>query len=307
MVLDFGFSVPQAIVSGIILGSLFAIMAMGLTLTYGTTRVLNFSHGAFFMFGAFLLWYLTAVQRGVRTGAEVGSANLGLPYPGAFLIGMIVVFVMGIALDAGVIKPLRGKLNWEVTTLISTLGIALFLQSVALMAFGARTKIVDSPFPGTFALGEITLTHSETLIIGVSIFSLVFMQIFLRKHKLGLAMRAVPQNIEAAYFMGIKVHRVYRFTFGMSAALAAVGGMLLANVLLISPEMGWIPLLTAFMVIVFGGVGSINGTIIAAYVMGLIQSFASSLIALSWSLPVMFAFMVVIMLLRPQGLFGLKE
>lgn len=307
MVLELTFSPVQALLSGVVLGSLFALMAMGLTLTYGTVRVLNFSHGAFFMFGAFLLWFLTAVQRGARTGAEAGSANLGLPYPIAFLIAMVAMFGMGVALDSGVIRLLRRKINWEVTTLIATLGVALFLQSVALLSFGARTKIVDSPFPGTFTFGEITLPHSEALVIVVGLGALALMQFFLKKNKLGLAMRAVSQNTDAAHLMGIKVDNVYRFTFGISAALAAVGGMLLANVLLISPEMGWIPLLTAFIVIVFGGVGSINGTVIAAYVMGLIQSFTSSILALSWALPVMFAFMVVIMLIRPQGLFGLKE
>ncbi len=304
--------VIQTIVSGVILGSLFAIMAMGLSLIFGTIRILNFAHGAFLTWAAYFLWFLATsdVEQG-STVRNVGASGLNLNFYASLAIGLGLVFLMGMATERGMLRPLRRKSNWEITTLIATLALGLILPNLALAQFGGRTKVITSPFVGSLTFpsftGQIFITTTQIVIIATSIAVLIALSIFLRKNKIGMAMRAVAQDPEAASLMGIWVDRVNLWTFSLGAALAAIAGILLANVLFISPDMGTEPMLTAFIVIIFGGIGSVTGTILAAYILGIIRSFAESYIALSYGLPVVFAFMLIVMILRPRGLFGLRE
>lgn len=302
----------QTIVSGVILGSLFAIMAMGLSMIFGTMRILNFSHGSFLMSAAYFLWFLATSDVDPQSKVRnVGASGLSLNFFASLIVGIGLVFLIGMATERSIVRPLKRKPNWEITTLIATLALGLILPSLALANFGGRTKTITSPFVGSFTFpsftGQIFVTTTQIVIIAVSIGVLVALSIFLKKSKIGMAIRAIPQDPEAAALMGIWVDRVNLWTFSLGAALAALSGVLLANVLFISPDMGTEPMLTAFIVIIFGGIGSVPGTIFAAYILGMIRSFAEAYIALSYGLPVMFAFMLIVMILRPRGLFGLRE
>ncbi len=301
-------TIAQGALSGIILGSLFALMAMGLTLIFSTVRILNFAHGAFFTWGAYIVWWLVSAKESKFGGVEPYASGLLLPFFAAFAIGLGTLFVMGAGTERGIIRPLRTKPSWEMTTLVATIALAILMQNTALISFGGRTKQFDPLVPGTISLGSgLFLTYAQIgqFVIAIAVLSL--MQLFLRRNRQGLAMRAVSQDTEVARILGVRVNTVYLYAFGISTVLAALAGILLSNLLFVSPDVGLLPMLKAFIIIIFGGIGSITGTMYASFIIGFIESFTALFIGIAWALPVEFAVMVVVLAIRPQGLFGFKE
>ena len=301
-------SIVQGALSGIVLGSLFSLMAMGLTLIFSTVRILNFAHGAFFTWGAFVVWWLVAPKESKFGGLEPYASGLLLPFFAAFAIGLGALFVMGAGTERGLIRPLRTKPSWEMTTLVATIALAILMQNLALLSFGARTKQFEPLLPGTISFGGgLFLTYAQIGQFVIAIVVLVIMQLFLRRNRQGLAMRAVSQDTEVATILGVRVNTTYLYAFAISTVLAALAGILLSNLLFISADGGTLPMLKAFIIIIFGGIGSITGTIYASFILGFIESYTATFIGIAWALPVEFAVMVVVLAIRPQGLFGFKE
>jgi branched-subunit amino acid ABC-type transport system permease component len=284
----------QAVVSGLILGSIYAVMTVGLTLIYGALRTLNMAHGVLTMIGGFVAWGM--------------ATTLGLPpligAGGAF----VVAFGLGIIIYRVAVQPLIGHHDFEMVGFISTLAVAMILQNLILVWQGARNKPVAAILEGSLPLPfQITVTWHQVLMAVVAVLVLAALQLFLTRTRHGLAVVAVAQNLDAARLMGVNAKAIYAGTMGLSAGLAAIAGVLLAPIFFVSPNAGDLPLLKAIIVAIFGGLGSVRGTILAAFVIGLVEALASLYLGAKFALPVLFAVVFVTLTIRPYGLFGLSQ
>lgn len=284
----------QAVASGLILGSIYAVMTVGLTLIYGALRTLNMAHGTLTMIGGFVAW-IAAVSFGLPSLIGAGAA-------------FVVAFGLGIAIYRLAVAPLIGHRDFELVGFISTLAVAMIAQNLMLVVFGARNKPVDPILPGSLPLPfQITVTWHQVLMAVIAIVVLLLLQLFLTRSRHGLAVVAVAQNLDAARLVGVDARRIYAATMGLSAGLAAIAGVLLAPIFFVSPNSGDLPLLKAIIVAIFGGLGSTRGTIVAAFAIGLVEAFASLYLGAKFALPVLFAVVFVALTIRPYGLFGLSQ
>ena len=306
------------LLSAIILGSLYALMAMGLTLIYSTIRILNFAHGAFFMAGAYIVWWLNTPESATRLfGTMIPVSGLQLPLLVAVIPAVIIIFGAGVVTQKALILPLIRKPNTLITTLVATLALATILESVATVIFGggrfsyAEELVVGNVrlelVVGNVRFGELIVTYVEIIQFAVAIGVLAALYLFLKKSRIGIGMRAVAQDLDAASLCGINTQTVYLLTFGIGAALAALAGFLLTNIIFLSPSVGATPLTIAFIVVVFGGIGSVPGTVIASYVVALVQQYVTLLLDPSWGLSFAFILMIAVLIIRPRGLFGFRE
>jgi branched-subunit amino acid ABC-type transport system permease component len=286
----------QAVVSGLVMGSIYALMTVGMTLIYGTLRTLNMSLGAMVMIGGYASW-MVFDSFGWGPVAGIGVAA-------------IVAFAFGVLVQQVAVRPLIGRhgFDFEMTAFISTFALAIVLSNLALRIYGARNKAVPPVIRGRLQLLEgVSVSYHSLILAAVAVAMLVALGLFLSRTRYGLGISAVAQQLDAARLMGIPVNRVYNLTMGVSSALAGVAGVLLGSVFFVSPNAGDLPLLKALIVAIFGGLGSVRGTIAAAYIIGLLESLISLYFGVKWSLPVLFVVIIVVLLIRPTGLYGKPE
>lgn len=286
----------QAVVSGLVTGSIYALMTVGMTLIYGTLRTLNMAHGSMIMIGGYAAWM---VFDGVGLGPLAGM-----------VAAAVVAFAFGIAIQQAAVRPLIGRLgfDFEMTAFISTFAVTIVLSNLALELYGARNKAVPPVIRGRLHLLEgVSVSWHSLVMAGIAVGTLLALGAYLSKTRYGLAISAVAQQLDAARLMGIPAQRVYNLTMGVSSALAGIAGVLLASVFFVSPNAGDLPLLKALIVAIFGGLGSVRGTILAAYIIGLAEALVSLYLGVKWSLPVLFLSIMVVMVFRPTGLLGKPE
>lgn len=278
--------------SALVSGSLYALMASGLSLVWGTLRMFNFTHGTLVMLGAYAAWYVSD-----RAGLK-GGLVLGIPAAIVFcaIAGYIIYLLL--------VKPFVGRPGADLVVIITTIAGASFLQNGVQVVFGPRYKQLERILSGKIQISETAIGMQEVLIIVATPIALLLLNLFLKRSKLGLAIRAVAQNYDSALLVGINVNRIYPLTFVVSAILAGLAGVMLGGLFFILPTMGSEPLLRAFVVVVFGGLGSLPGTIIGAYIIGLIESATSFVLSLYWAPIVLFATLIIVLIIRPTGLMG---
>jgi branched-subunit amino acid ABC-type transport system permease component len=286
----------QAVVSGLVTGSIYALMTVGMTLIYGTLRTLNMAHGSMVMIGGYVAWMMFD---GLGWG----------PIPG-MVAAAIVAFAFGIVIQQVAVRPLIGRIgvDFEMTAFISTFAVTIVLSNLALRIYGARSKAVPPVIHGRLHLLEgVSVSWHSVVMAGIAVGTLLALGAYLSKTRYGLAIGAVAQDLDASRLMGIPVPRIYNLTMGVSSALAAIAGVLLASVFFVSPNAGDLPLLKALIVAIFGGLGSVRGTILSAYIIGLAEAFVSLYFGVKWSLPLLFLAIMLVMLVRPTGLLGKPE
>jgi len=286
----------QAIVSGLTIGSIYAVMTVGMTLIYGTLRTLNMAHGSMVMVGGYVAWAL--------------FATLGWGPLAGIVAAAIVAFAFGIVIQQIAVRPLIGRpgVDFEMTAFISTFAVTIILSNLALQIYGARNKAVPPVIHGRVHLIEgVSVSWHSLVMAGIAVGTLLALGLFLSKTRYGLAISAVAQQLDAARLMGIPIQRVYNLTMGVASVLAAIAGVLLASVFFVSPNAGDLPLLKALIVGIFGGLGSVRGTILAAYIIGLGEALVSLYFGVKWSLPLLFLSIMIVMLVRPTGLLGKPE
>lgn len=281
----------EIFIGGMTLGAIYCVFALGLSLVYGTGRVLNFAHGSLYMAGAYLAWVLA-----------IGMFNL--PYIVVFAIVIPTLFVAGMLIERVLIRPLRQHENWQTKTMLMTLGLAFVVDNANLIMFGSHSKLLPPLITGTASFGDITISNHRILVFVVAIAIVVALEMFLRYTRHGQAMRAVSQDQLAANIVGINVNRVFGYTFGISVVLAGVAGILLAPMYMVSPFGGWDPFLKAFVIVVFGGLGSTRGVLLAAFILGVLEAFVTVWVGSSWIMPIWLLMLLVVLMVRPQGLLG---
>lgn len=283
------------LISGISLGSVYAIIALGYTMVYGIAKMLNFAHGDVIMVGAYVVF--TAVS------------TWGLPAAPSILLSMAVCTVMGILIEKIAYKPLRNAAS-PLAVLITAIGVSYFLQNLALLVFGSNTKSFTSvvPFPAIqLAGGQLTITSVTIVTIVACILIVLGLTAFINKTKPGQAMLAVSEDKGAAQLMGINVNATIALTFAIGSALAAVAGVLLCSAYpSLTPYTGSMPGIKAFVAAVFGGIGSIPGAMIGGILLGIIEIFGKAYISAQMADAIVFAVLIVVLLVKPTGLLGKK-
>jgi branched-chain amino acid transport system permease protein len=285
----------QQLFYGLVLGSNYVLIAAGFSLIWGVVGVLNLSHGEFFMLGAYATYYV--------------FKYIGGGFFPAIILSMVIIFFIGVLFEKITIEPLRkrAKLDYEMSTLMMTIGISIFLQNFVLIVFGPKYKGVPAFFDGIIRMGPIIMSYDRLAIFIVALI-LIFLLLFLFKHtRIGLAMRAVSENPDGASLAGISINRVLYISFGLSTALAAAGGGLLIPIYNAYPTVGANIILLAFSIVIFGGLGSVKGAVYAGFLVGILESFAVLYISSSWKDVIVFLIVIVVLTFRPRGLMGLKE
>jgi branched-chain amino acid transport system permease protein len=284
----------QVLITGIINCAVYAIMAVGLTLVYGATRILNFAHGSLFSWGAYLAWFFS-------------FGYFHFHYAVTIILTLCIMFLIGLLFERAICFPLRRYAEWQTNIIIVTLGAALFMDNLALVTFGPRTKSIPRLIEGTVYIGTVIVDEHDILIVMVAAAIGLLLGFFLKKTWYGMAVRAVAQDSTGARIVGLNINRVFSYTLGISAVLAGISGILLGPKTLIFPSVGWEVFAKAFVIIVLGGLGSVKGTIYAAIIMGMVEVFVTYTLGAVWALPIFILVLLLVLIVKPKGLFGTGE
>lgn len=279
------------LISGISLGSVYAIIALGYTMVYGIAKMLNFAHGDVIMVGGYI--------------SLCAMTYLGLPSLVAILLAMVVCTVLGVLIEGLAYKPLRSAPSLAV--LITAIGVSYFLQNAALLIWGANPRSYTSVISGTLKLfgNQLSLSYVSLLTVAACVVIMIALTLFTGKTKMGKAMRACSEDKGAAQLMGINVNRTISLTFAIGSALAAIAGVLLCSFnSSLMPTTGSMPGIKAFTAAVFGGIGSIPGAFLGGILLGIIESLAKAYISTQLANSIVFAVLIVVLLVRPAGLMG---
>ncbi len=282
------------LISGLSLGSVYAIIALGYTMVYGIAKMLNFAHGDVIMVGGYMSF--------------VASAQLGWPPLASVLLAVVVCTILGVVIEQLAYKPLRTAPSLAV--LITAIGVSYFLQNTALLIWSSNpksfTSVVRLPSLKLFS-GQLTISSVAIVTISACIAIIIILSFIIGKTKIGKAMRAVSEDKDAAQLMGISVNRTISITFAIGSALAAIAGVLLCSAYpILMPTTGALPGIKAFTAAVFGGIGSIPGAFWGGLILGLVEIFGKAYISTQLSDAIVFSILIIVLLVKPTGLLGKK-
>ena len=281
----------QLLVTGIVVGGSYALLAVGYTLVYGVLGFINFAHGDVAMIGAYATLLLA-------TGA-------GLPLPAATLGAMAAAAVLGVGIERVAYRPLRRA--HRLAPLISAIAVSLALESAALLLWGADIRTFRLPVTAGWQLGPFFVTGVQLVILATAIAAMVGLQLLLTRTALGKAIRATADNLPVAAVVGIDVNRVIAAVFALGSALAALAATLLALEANLHPTVGILMGLKAFAAVVLGGIGSVPGALVGGFAIGIAENLGVWYLPTVWKDAIAYAILVVVLLLRPHGLFGTRE
>lgn len=281
------------LINGISLGSVYAIIALGYTMVYGIAKMLNFAHGDVIMVGAFVIY--------------TAMSSLGLSPILSVILAMVLCTILGMTIEKVAYRPLRNA-GSPLAVLITAIGVSYLLQNLALLIFGADTKSFSSVVgiePVAVAGGQIMISGETIVTIVACIVIMIALTSFVKYTKAGRAMVAVSEDRGAAQLMGINVNGTIALTFAIGSALAAVAGALLCSAYpSLSPYVGSMPGIKAFVAAVFGGIGSIPGAMIGGILLGVIENLSKAYISSQLSDAIVFGVLIVVLLVKPTGILG---
>ncbi|QXJ40596.1 High-affinity branched-chain amino acid transport system permease protein LivH [Parageobacillus caldoxylosilyticus] len=278
----------QQLLNGLTVGTVYSLVALGLTLVYGILHIPNFAHGALYMMGGYVT--LTMMNQA------------GLPYWLAILISMIAIGLLGVLMERLVFYPLRDAPPLH--DKIAAIGILLFLEAFAQFVWGADYQTMSTPYGNVVTVLGLTLTMQRVLIIVSTIVIMILLYFFLKKTFIGASIIAMSQNREGANLVGINTNKVAMMTFMISGSLAALAASLASPINLVFPGMGHLVILKAFVIIILGGMGSIPGAIIGGYILGFSESLGATYISNDYKDIIAFVILVIILTVKPTGLFA---
>lgn len=280
----------QQIVNGLSLGSIYALIALGYTMVYGIIKLINFAHGDVMMVGAYSGWFAITV--------------LHLPFLPALLFSMVSCALLGVIIERIAYKPLRNASR--IAALITAIGVSLFLEYGGMLVLTAQVRTYPPVFPETmYIVGGVYFKYGDIVMLVTSVVLMGLLHFTVQYTKVGKAMRAVSFDKEAALLMGINTNNIISFTFAIGSALAAAAGVLMGVYFnTIDPLMGIIPGLKAFVAAVLGGIGIIPGAMVGGLMLGLVESIVSGLGASTWRDAVAFLILILVLIIKPSGLFG---
>jgi branched-chain amino acid transport system permease protein len=280
----------QQFINAIALGSIYSLVALGLTLVYGVLHIPNFAHGALYMVGAYI--------------ALVAMTTLGLPYLGALIGATVVVALIGILMERIVFRPLEGRPG--VSAMIASLGCLLFLQGSVQVVWGADFRRLPTPFVGSVELFGLPVGQQRLLVVAAAIAVMILLYLFLKKTTTGATIEAMAQDRDGALLVGIDVRKTAMLVFAISAGLAGFAAVLIAPLNLVHPTMGDVVNLRAFVIIILGGMGSVPGAVVGGFLLAFAEVMGGTYIAPAFADLVAFGMLVAVLTVRPTGLFPAK-
>lgn len=276
---------------GVAIGCVYILLATGLNLIFGVMKVVNFAHGQLLMIGAYLTWTIAYAS--------------GLNAYAAILVSMVIVALLGVVVERFTFRKVLGgdKLN----EIFVSLGLIYIFENVAMLIWGTGSKQIVSPLSGlSLNLPSIAITYDRIVAVFVVIATLIAFGLLIQKTKIGLAMRATSQRNSTAMLMGINIEKIYMLTFAIGAALAAVAGGLYGIIFSFDFQVGAMPTIIAFAIIILGGLGSIKGAIVGGLLYGIAEQLATLFLGGIWGSAVAFAMLIIVLIIRPSGIFGEK-
>ena len=287
----------QSTLNGIMMGSMYGLTALGLTLIFGVMKVVNFAHGSLLMVGMFAAYWLILL-----TGIH--------PLLALFIVPP-VLFFFGYYLQDLLIRPVfkaEAQVREPLTVIIVTTGVWYVLDNLALMVFGAEYRTVRTAITGqSFSLGEVIVSVPKLVGFLVTMATAVGLHLFLQKTRTGKAIRATSLDREAANLMGINQYKIYNLAFGLGTATAGVAGCVLVPFYYVYPSVGVVFDIRAFIIVVLGGLGSIKGAVLGGIVIGLIESVFAQYMTSTWTEAIIYAIFLIILFYKPSGFFGNKQ
>lgn len=285
-----------ALLNGLALGMAYALIAVGYSMVFGVLRLINFSHSAVYAFGAYMVYFF--------------YTNLGIALFPAILLAVLASGILALIIDKTALEPLRKKKSEPIATLITTIGVSFIIQNVLSIQyiFGSEKRQFPSLnlFP-SIVIGNITIQSSQIIMLVVAIVLLAVLTLLVQKTKIGLAMRATEQNTKAASLMGINTNFIISLTFFIGGASAAIAGALIGGYYqVISPTMGSMIGLKAFAAAVVGGIGILYGSVVGGLVVGVAECVAAQYLGSNVRDPMAFVILILILIIKPTGLFGKK-
>jgi branched-chain amino acid transport system permease protein len=278
----------QQLLNGLTIGSVYSLVALGLTLVFGILHVPNFAHGAFYMIGAyFTLTFMT---------------NAGMNYWVAMFLSVVLVAIIGVLCERLIFHKL-GTLN-PMRVMVAAIGVLLFFESFAHLVFGTEYQRMASPYENIVTVFGLTVTVQRILIIIAAIVLMVALHLFLTRTMIGASIIAMAQNREGAFLVGINSNQVAMLTFAIAGGLAAAAASLASPINLVFPTMGNLVIMKAFVIIIIGGMGSIPGAIVGGFLLGLSESLGATYISNDYKDLIAFILLVIILTVKPTGLFS---
>ncbi len=270
------------------LGSTYAIVALGLTLVFGILHIPNFAHGHLYMLGAYISFFLMTLY--------------GFGFWTALVTSMVVLGLIGMLIERVVYRPLQDKPH--INSFISAIGALIILETSVIVFWGPQGRRIPNPYPDIVELLGITMSSQRLLVIVAAIAMIVLLQTFIKKTTPGTTIEAVAQNREGAMLVGINVNWVSSLTFAISTATAAAAASLVAPIFMISPTMGALLGMKAFVIVILGGLGSIPGAILGGYILGILEAIGGGYLSAAYKDVYAFGALILILSIRPTGLFG---
>lgn len=283
----------QQIFNGVTLGMTYALIAVGYSLVFGILRLVNFSHGAVYAFGANIVLFFVGL-------------NFGL-VP-AVVFGILATGILGILVDKAALEPLRKNKAESITSLITTIGISNIVTNLLTALLGSQRRAFPSLFPqGQLLIGPLSVSYTQLGMFGISLSLMLLLMFIVQRTRLGLAMRASEQNMKAAKLMGINVNFVISFTFFLGGLSAGIAGVLVSSYYAMAyPNMGYMAGLKAFAAAVLGGIGSLPGSLLGGLLVGVSETMAASVLGSEFRDSMAFVILIIVLILRPNGLLGKK-
>jgi branched-chain amino acid transport system permease protein len=278
------------VIIGIQLGSQYVLVALGLTLIFGILDISHFAHGHMYMIGAYMLYIVMAL----------GGINYWL----ALVICMAALSIAGVLVERVVYRPLRGQPS--INSFIAAIGLILVLETLV-RGIQPNALSVPKPIDKTVSFLGMSMEAQRLIVIAGAIIFIVLLQLFIKRTRLGTAIEAMAQDREGAALVGISVNRMSALTFAIATAMAAAAAVLMAPMAFISPEMGSVLVLKAFVIVVIGGLGSIKGAIFGGYILGVLEALAIAYVSSAYKDVFAFGVLIIILAIRPTGLFGGRE
>jgi branched-chain amino acid transport system permease protein len=277
----------QQIVNGLLVGTIYTMMALGLMVILGTLNVINMAQGEFYMLGGYFSYFATA--------------RLGLDYFSSIGVAMLLTAMIGMLVERSAVRPFLSRPSYVV--FLSTLAVSMMLMDAAQLVFSPEPQRISTPFPlSPIIIGPIYLTVQKIVIFVIAAAIIVGFAVFLKYARLGMAIRALARDRDTALLMGINADRIHTLTFGIGAALAGAAGALIGAMFSVYPTMGELPLLKSFALVVMGGLGSVGGVLVAGLILGVAEGLTAGFISSGLTDLVAFVTLIVVLLVRPQGL-----
>lgn len=279
----------QFFVNGLVTGSFYALMALGLAMIFGLMNVVNFAHGEFYVMGGVV--------------AYAFSNLLGVNFYVTIVIAVAIMFAVGAGVERLLIRPLRGQ--HLLSTALVTIGLSIFMLNTMLIVFGNAPQALETPFSRKpIFLGSVVLTEGRIFAVLIGVVAMILIYILINRTKLGRAMRATFQQKEAAALVGVNVEAVYTYTFALGTAMAALAGVLLGAIFLIHPNTAELATLKAFVVVILGGMTNLAGAVAAGILLGVVESLWGGFVSTGYMDVIGFVMVILILLFRPAGLFS---